>query len=112
MSETTILAVVVGALWGVLVALVGIVWAMLRERIGAVEGKCAALESQNTAQEASLARLQERMLARENAHAEHRENMSEQLARLEHAIQQMSAKIDRLAGHGTPYPPVTRAGGT
>jgi uncharacterized protein HemX len=109
MSETTILAVVVGALWGVTLALVGVVWAMLRERITTSESKVATLETQNASQEERIGRLTERMLAREQAHSEHRENMSEQFARLDSSIRELGAKIDRLAGSRTPYP--TQYGG-
>ena len=105
MSETTILAVVVGALWGVTLALVGVVWAMLKERIASGDLKVAALERQNTEQETSLGRLTERMKAREDTHAEHRDHMTGQFERLDASIRGLSDKIDRLMGGRTPYPP-------
>jgi hypothetical protein len=104
MSETAILAVVVGALWGVTLALVGVVWAMLKERIATLDNKVSSLEGQNTAQETAIGRLTERAIAREQAHSEHREHTSEQFARLESAINAMSGKLDRLLGTRTPYP--------
>lgn len=99
MSETAILAAVVGALWGIVLALLGVVWATLKERLSAAEAKTLTLETQNTAQETMIGRLTERMTAREDAHAEHRDAMSNRLERIEDKLDWL------LSGRsGTPYP--------
>jgi hypothetical protein len=84
-TETSLLAIVVS----VFLALLGVVWGMLREQnrkqgidIEKVQARCAELEN-------GAARLFERMKAREDAHAQHREDISERLSGIE-------TKLDRL----------------
>lgn len=126
MSDTGIL----GTLLGLVGALVGAIYALvlsnqrrtdnsvirLGERLGIVEAALAAigaqnsrqerdmvaLQQQNTQQETSIGRLTERMVARETAHAEHREDISERLGRME-------VKLDQLirgsgSRSGSPFP--------
>ena len=99
MNETTTLSLVFAAVGSVLLALLGIVWAMLTGRITALEKSIDGLGTQNTGQEIAIGRLTERMVAREDAHAQHREDMSNRLDRIE-------GKLDKLLGgaRGTPYP--------
>jgi uncharacterized coiled-coil protein SlyX len=104
MNETAVLGTVVAGLWGLVLALVGVVWSTLKERNKSTEERCEKLESQNTLQETSIGRLTERLLAREEAHQSHREDMSSAIARLEASIAVLSTKLDRVLGAGTPYP--------
>ena len=104
MSETAVLLGVVGALWGLVLTLVGVVWTTLKERIAAHDTTIKALDAQNTAQEVQLGRLIEMARAREDAHAQHREDMAGAVGRLEASIAELGRKLDRMAGQGTPYP--------
>ena len=108
MTETAILAAVVAALWGIVLALLGVVWSTLRERSTTLERAVDSLQAQNTTQETAIARLTERAIAREDAHAQHREDTNAQFTRLEATIAEMNRKLDRLLsggrGPGTPYP--------
>lgn len=99
MSETAILGTVLGTATAIVLALVGVVWAMLTGRISALEVVRDALVKQNTDQEVEIGRLKEKMLAREEAHSEHRENIANRLDRME-------TKIDTLLrGAGRSYSP-------
>ena len=107
MSETAIFASVISALFGLTVALVAVVWALLQGRIGSLESKVAALEGQNTMQETAIGRLTERTLAREETHAQHREDTQAQFGRIDMRLGEMNAKLDKLligSRAGTPYP--------
>ena len=104
MSETAVLGTVAAALWGIVLALVAVVWSTLKERIATMERVCESLDKQNTAQEVQLGRLIEMAKAREDAHAQHREDMSALIGRLDESIKELGRKIDRIAGQGTPYP--------
>lgn len=95
MNETSILALVGGVLWGVVVALAGIIWALLQGRIATLEAKVGSLDEQNTQQETEIGRLTERAVAMADRHEQHREDIRSQLARLE-------TKIDRLLGARAP----------
>lgn len=99
MTETATLGLIFAAVGAILLALLGVVWAMLTGRIAALESLIGALTTQNTQQEIAIGRLTERMVAREDAHAQHREDMSNRLDRIE-------GKLDKLLGSGgrTPYP--------
>jgi hypothetical protein len=99
MSETTLLGLVGGVLWGVVMAFAGVIWALLQGKIVNLETKVDRLESQNTAQETAIGRLTEKTLALVDKHEEHRSDISGRLDRLE-------AKIDRLLGasRGSPFP--------
>lgn len=99
MSETAILIPVVAALFAISLALVGVVWATLKERLKAAEDKVGALDQQNTQQETSIGRLTERMIAREEAHSQHREDMAGRLDRIEGKLDKLLAPSPR-----TPYP--------
>jgi hypothetical protein len=89
MSDTSILGLVGGVLWGVVVALAGIIWALLQGRITTLESKVGALDAQNTLQETQLGRLVERTVAMADKHEQHRTDIRTHLDRLE-------VKIDRL----------------
>jgi hypothetical protein len=100
MSETQVLGIAIT----VIGVLVGVIWGVLQTRIGTVEGRAEKLEAQNLAQEVTLGRLLESSRAREDAHAQHREDMSSAVARLEASITELGRKIDRMTGQGTPMP--------
>lgn len=107
MTETAILSVVCVALWGVVLALVAVVWSTLKERNAAAEDRIAKLEAQNTIQETAIGRLTERAITREETHAQHREDMQTQFARIDTAMGQMNSKLDALlrgSGSRSPYP--------
>ncbi len=104
MNETTTLGLVFAAVGAVLLALLGVVWAMLQGRLAAVEVKMSSLETQNTGQETAIGRLTERMTAREEVHAQHREDMQTQFQRIDAHLSELNRKLDRLLGGGTPYP--------
>ena len=110
MSETAILATVVAALWGLVLALVGVVWATLKERDAAQGAAIARLQEQNTQQEVAIGRLTENARSREETHAQHREDMQGQFARIDTGMADMNRKLDTLlrgSGRGgtSPYPP-------
>lgn len=100
MSESAILGLMVG----LLVALVGVVWAMLQGRLSTTEKQVDSLQAQNTTQEAAIAGLVQRMIAREEAHSQHREDTSGRLARIED-------KLDRALGVRSFSPQPGRYGG-
>lgn len=108
MSEVAILVSVLGGLWAIAIGLIGVVWGMLREQNRSQGDRIAKLEAQNTEQETAIGRLTERTIARETAHAEHREGMQSQVTRLETRIESrfnsLEGKIDRLLGSKTPFP--------
>jgi uncharacterized protein HemX len=104
MNETAVLGTVVAALWGLVLALVGVVWSTLKERSAGLESKVDRLDKQNTEQETAIGRMTEKILAREEAHQQHREDMQSQFARIDMAMGQINTKLDRLLGGGTPYP--------
>jgi uncharacterized coiled-coil protein SlyX len=104
MNETAVLGTIVAGLWGLVLALLGVVWSTLKERVTATDERCAKLEAQNVTQETAIGRLTERLIAREEAHQSHREDMSSAIARLEASLSSLSAKLDRVLGAGTPYP--------
>ena len=107
MSDVAILAAVLGVVWTITMGLLGVVWGMLTARIGKLETSDEALVAQNTVQETALGRLTERMIAREEAHAQHREDVMGRLDRLE-------GKIDQLLRSGarpSPYPGSYSSGG-
>ena len=104
MNETAILITVVGVLWAVAVSLIAVVWGMLREQNRQQGITIDALVAQNTAQETAIGRLMERMKAREDAHAEHREDISNRLNRLEMKIDQLLRGPGRGGSSGSPYP--------
>jgi hypothetical protein len=104
-SELAILIPVVSALFAISLALVAVVWGTLKERIAGNEKTIASLVDQNKEQEVAIGRLTERMVAREQAHSEHRDNMTGQFERLDASIRGLSDKIDRLMSGRTPYPP-------
>jgi hypothetical protein len=104
MSELAILTAIVGALWAVAIGLVAVVWAMLREQNRQQGVAIEALVKQNTDQETQIGRLLERMKAREDAHAEHRENIGERLNRLEMKIDQLLRGGGSGRGGMSPYP--------
>lgn len=97
MSEAATLTMIFGFAFAVVAALVGVVWAMLQGRLSTAEKQVEALQTQNTAQEAAIAGLVQRMIAREEAHSQHREDTSGRLARIED-------KLDRLLS-GRSYSP-------
>lgn len=104
MTETATLIAVVGALWAVAVALIAVVWGMLREQNRQQGITIDSLVRQNTEQETAIGRLMERMKAREDAHAEHREDISNRLNRLEMKIDQLLRGPSRGGSSGSPYP--------
>ena len=87
MSEfpTTPLAVAVA----IILALVGVVWGLFRKENDGQGKRLDKLEAKVAAAEESIARLFERMKAREDAHAQHREDMADRL-------QSIDTKLDRL----------------
>ena len=121
MSETAILGVLISALGACIAAIYGIFSGRQRtteagaarqgERIGQLEAALAvlksqnerqerdvvALQAQNTGQESTLSALTQRMIAREDAHASHREDVVARMGRIED-------KLDRLIGSKTPWP--------
>lgn len=132
MNETAILWVL-GVLVGALFSLIGALYAVFNgkqkaletsqagqgERIGKAESAIAviqtqnarqerdvvSLQAQNTQQESALAGLVQRMIAREDAHAQHREDMAGNFQRLETQIAGLGTKIDTLIRGGrTPMP--------
>lgn len=106
MNETAILGTVFGALWGLVLTLAGVIWATLREQNRGQAARLDKLEAQNTEQETQIGRLDARMVARETAHSEHREDIGDRLTRLE-------TKIDQLLRGGrslSPYPGAYKTG--
>lgn len=69
------------------------------------ERDVVALQAQNTAQEATLASLTQRMIAREDAHAEHRQDVRDALANLTASIKSLGEKIDQALGRGRSQTP-------
>jgi hypothetical protein len=63
-----------------------------------------SLQEQNTHQEVMLGRLTENAKGREEAHAQHREDMQNQFARIESQLAEMTRKLDRALGNATPMP--------
>ena len=104
MSETAVLLLILGPLWGITLALVGVVWSMLTGRIAAMEKIAEALVAQNTMQEASLAGLTQRMIGRENAHEEHRSDVRDAIASLAVKLDALQRSINELGRGRTPYP--------
>lgn len=102
MNEIAILGTVVTALWGLTLGLIAVVWGMLREQNRQQGVALEKLQAQNTEQETSLGRLFERMKAREEAHAQHREDVSSRLDRIEGLLHQLLRGGGR--GPSSPYP--------
>jgi hypothetical protein len=102
-SETSVLSILVAVTF----ALVGVVWGLLRASITAQEKAIAHLTEQNTAQEVALGRLSENARSREDIHAQHREDVSAWVGRLETQIGAINGKLDRILSqgrYGTPMP--------
>ena len=129
MSETALLSTLLAACF----ALIGAIYALMNgrharleashtrqgERLGSAESALAALrtqnerqerdvtalQAQNATQETAIAALVQRMIAREDAHAQHREDMGANFSRLETQIAGLGTKIDQLIRGGkTPWP--------
>jgi hypothetical protein len=124
-AQATIIVAICGGVWALTLALIATIWSQHKEkianierttirfgeRIGQLESEAlalkvqntrqekdvAALQAQNTTQESAIAGLVQRMIAREEAHAQHREDTSGRLGRIED-------KLDRLLGSRTPQP--------
>lgn len=85
--------------------------ARIGERVGMSESEIAKLRSQNERQERDvialqatnrdqgeqIGRLMERMKAREDAHAAHREDMRENFASQQSRLERIETKLDQLA---------------
>jgi len=106
MSDIAILSAVVGVLWGLVLALAGVIWATLRTSQAAVESKVLALETQNTRQEAELAKIGAQVAAHEQLASMQHDHVSDQFARIDETLRAISEKLDRALGlrSNSPYP--------
>ena len=98
---------VLGAIVAVCLALLGVVWGLLRGQNAEQGGRIAKLEAQNVDQQKDITRLQAQMVAREEAHHQHREDVAGRLATID-------SKLDRLLfgkRSDTPNPEPGRYGG-
>lgn len=95
---------IIGVAASVFLALLGLVWGMLREQNRQQGLTLDKLVAQNTEQETAIGRLMERMKAREDAHAEYREDVSTRLDRIENLLQRLIAGSGGRGGSPSPYP--------
>lgn len=91
---------------GIAIAIIGalltLVWGQLRTQNGEQGRRILHLEGQNTDQQKELTRLTTQMKAREDAHADHRENTMSAIQQLRsdtyERLRSIDAKLDRLLG--------------